>query len=164
MTEKERIQQLVNGERPSGEYDILRISNINDASDALENFKKSISTLLENNNLRSDDPMWNDLLPEKIVRIVNRMDKEDYKNDELVFSVKSMVDDVLDPDIKTWQWYSSQLNENGFEVYFEGTFRARFTGFVRFQGIPLSKITIERKGVVYPINVYKDVMTYKKFD
>lgn len=166
MNEIERIKKNINGETPSGKYDILRIEDIDNAQQVLENFKKSIITILENQYLSYENKKWNDLLPKEIVEVVEQFNSEDYKNDDLLTSINMMVDDVLDPDIKDWQWYSSKLFRDGFVVYFEGIFRGPFVNFVRFHkpGIPLNKITIERNGIVYPVKVYKDVMSYRRFD
>jgi hypothetical protein len=161
MNEIQRIKANKKGEIPNSKYDILRVDGIENPEEILENFKKGIITILENSNLNYNDKKWESLLPKKIVNIVNQFDEQDYKNDDLVFSISSMVYDVQ--KLKDWQWYSSKLSENSFQVIFEGIFRGGFTSFVRFQGIPLSKITIERNGIIYPLKVRKDVMTYKKF-
>lgn len=163
MNEIQRIKNNIKGEIPNNKYDILRVNSIENSDEVLEILKKSIIVILQNSNLDYKDKKWESLLPKKIVNIVSQFDEQDYKNDDLVFSLSSIVDDVKDSDIKKWQWYSSKINNKGFEVYFDGVFSSRFTSFVRFQGIPLSKITIERNGIVYPIKVRKDIMTYKKF-
>ncbi|MFT3979060.1 MAG: hypothetical protein QM687_01230 [Ferruginibacter sp.] len=162
MTEIEKIKKNTNGELPDVNYDVLHVTGIDNAEEILQNFKKSIITILENKDIAAEEKKWEELLPSKLVNVVTQFNFEDFRNDELVFSLRGIVEDVQDKEVKEWEWYSSKLEKDGFKVYFEGTFRARFTSFVRFQGVPLSKITIERNGVVYPINVLKDVMSYKK--
>jgi hypothetical protein len=164
MTEITKIEQHINGETPSGKYDILRVEGIDNPKEVMDNFKKAIISILKNPQLDKADPKWEQLLPQRIIHIVNQLDEEDFKNDDLVFPISSIISAVRSKTLKEWQWYSSKISDTGFEVYFEGIFRARFTWFVRFQGIPLSKIFIEREGVTYPLKVYKDVMTYKKFE
>jgi hypothetical protein len=75
----------------------------------------------------------------------------------------SIIGSVKNKNLKEWEWYSSKIEGNNIEVLFNGIFRARFTCFIRYQGIPLSKINIERDGVKIQLKVYKDVMTYKNF-
>lgn len=163
MNEIQRIKKNVNGEIPEGKYDILSVKDIENPEDVLSIFKKSIITILENINLNEDNKKWESLLPKKIINIVNQFDDQDYKNDDLVFSLSSIIYSFKSSNLKEWEWYSCNSNEKGFEIYFEGVFRGRFTSLIRFQGIPLSKITIERNGIIYPLKVRKDVMTYKKF-
>lgn len=164
MTEITNIEHNNNAEIPNGKYDILRIENIENPKQVLDVFKKAIIVILKNPQLDKTDHKWEQLLPQAIVHIVKQLDEEDFKNDDLVFPISSIISAVRSKNLKEWHWYSSKLNDSGFEVYFEGTFRSRFTWFVRFQGVPLSKIFIEREGIVYPLKVYKDVMTYKKFE
>lgn len=162
MTEIERIKNNIHGEIPKGKYDILHVEDIVNPKEVLEIFKQSIITILENKHLSYEDPKWEQLLPKKIVNIIHQFDDEDFKNDDLVCKVDMLVYDVLSNNLKEWQWYSSKIKDRGFEVCFEGIFRGGFTNWVRFQGIPLSKITIERNNTVYPLKVYRDVMSYKK--
>ncbi len=163
MTEIEKIKTNINGEIPGGKYDVLQVTDIDNPGEVLDNFKKSIIAIIQNDTLEYNDKKWEALLPEKIVQNVARFDEEDYKNDELVCSLKLMVYDVKSENLKEWTWFSSKLKDNGFDVYFQGIFRARFTSFIRFQGVLLSKIIIFRNGTSYPIHVYKDVVSYKTF-
>lgn len=162
MTEIERIKKNVNGEIPKEKYEILRVEDIDNPKEVLDIFKQSIITILENQHLSYEDPKWEQLLPQKIVNIIHQFDDEDFKNDDLLCKVDILVYDVLSKNLKEWQWYSSKLNDRGFEVYCEGILRGGESNFVRFQGIPLSKITIESNNTIYPLKVYKDVMSYKK--
>lgn len=161
MTEIEKIKNNINGETPKGNYDILRVEGIDNPTEVLENFKQAIIVILEHPTLDAKDKKWEQLLPQNMVHIANQMDSEDFANDDLVYTLDSSIAAVKNKNLKEWQWYGSKVSSNSFEVYFEGTFRGRFTWFVRFQGIHLSKITIERDGIEYPLKVYKDFMTYK---
>jgi len=161
MTEIEKIKKHTKGEIPKGKYDILRVEDIDNPQEVLEVFKQSIITILENKHLDNKDKKWEKLLPQKIVNIVNQFDDDDYSNDDLIMPINLSIYSMR--DLKEWEWYSSQIIGNRIEVYFEGIFRGGFTWFVHCQGIPLSKITIERDGVIYPMKVFKDVMSYKKF-
>lgn len=162
MTEIERIKKNIHGEIPNGKYDILHVQNIDNPKEVLEIFKQSIIAILENQDLSYEDKRWEQLLPQEIVNIVHQFDDEDFKNDDLVCNIDILVYKVLNKNIKEWQWYSSKIKDRGFEVYCEGILRGGESNFVRFQGIPLSKITIESNNTIYPLKVYRDVMSYKK--
>ncbi len=167
MTEIERIQKNVNRELPDGDYFILRVEDIDNAKEVLEDFKQSMIIVLQNKNLHYKDEKWQKLLPKSIVEVTEQFEDEDYKNDDLLYDIPLMVNDIL-PTIgkKDWEVYSSKLYSDGLEVIFSGDSRGVGPlNFIRFHkpGIPLKKITKERDGVVYPIKVYKDVMSYRSF-
>lgn len=161
MTELERIEKNVNGEIPKGKYDILRVEDLDNPLEVLEIFKQSIDVFLRNKHFNYKDKKWEQLFPQKIVKFVKQLDDNDFSNDDLLSDIDLMVYSLNEK--KKWEWYSSQIIGDKIEIYFEGDFRGNFTELIHCQGIPLSKITIERDGVIYPMKVYKDVMSYKKF-
>lgn len=163
MTEIERIQQNTNGEVPSGKYDILRVEDLSNPEEVLEIFKKCIVVFLENKDLDSENEKWEKLLPHEIVSFIGQLNDDDYSNDDLLSDIDLIIHHLQVR--KEWEWYSSKLYKEGFEVFFEGIFRGSFVELIHCQGIPINKITIESNGVVYPLSnmVYKDITSYKSF-
>lgn len=164
MTEIERIQNNTNGELPNEMYEVLRVEDIDNPSEILEDFKHAIIAIVSNANLSPDSEEWYKILPQNIVDNVAKFEYDDFKKDELVFGIKSIIEDTQDSVIKAWEWYSSKLYTDGFEVTFKGEFHFRFAWFVRFQGVLASKISIEADGVNYPLTsqIRHDVVEYKK--
>jgi len=162
MTEKERIAQNNNGELPEGGYDILRIKGISNASAELATFKQTITAFLDNKHLDEEDPKWKTLLPKKIVEFTEQLEEEDYHKDDLVSHIPAMIDALK--DIREWEWYSSKLFSDGFEIIMKGIFRGIFIPIIHHQGIPHSNIFIERNGKVFATKVLADVLSYKTFD
>jgi len=62
MTEQGNIQYNIKGEKPLRGYQIVRVRNINNAKEVLENFKNAVITILKNKNLNDEDPKWEELL------------------------------------------------------------------------------------------------------
>jgi hypothetical protein len=162
MTEKERILNNNNGEIPDGAYDIVRIKGITNPADELATFKHTITAFLDNKNLHEEDAKWNTLLPRKIVRFTEQLEEDDYHKDDLISHIPSMIDGLK--DIRDWEWYSSKLTNDGFEVIMKGIFRYIFRPLLHHQGIPHKSIYVEREGVEYPTKSVIDVLTYKTFN
>jgi hypothetical protein len=159
--EKERILTFNNGEIPNGEYDILRIKNIPNAEIDLNIFKEIILTFLNNNDLNEEASQWEELLPEKLVKFTNQLEAEDYK-DDLISHIPAMINSLK--HIKDWEWYSSKLIPNGFEVVLKGKFKAIFLPLLHHLGIPHKNLFIERNGIEYPTKAMIDVLDYKMFE
>ena len=164
MNELNNIKNNNNGQIAQGNYDIVRVVGINNPSQALTEFKNLITAILKNIELDPKDKKWESLLPEKFIRIMNSFEYEDYRKDDGVASLKSILEDIQDPYLKKWEWYSSKLQEDGFEVCFKGIYRLRFITLVRFLGIPASKIFLIRQGKTYSQSegLRYDVIEYKQ--
>lgn len=162
MTEQGNIQYNIKGEKPSNGYQIVRVRNINNAKEVLDNFKKAVLTVLKNKNLSDEDPKWEKLLPQGIVSKLKQLNNEDKKYDELLFSIDSSIDDFQ--SYKKWEWYSSLEVEKGFDIIVKGKFNAgKFINFIHCQNVPLEKIRIidADKQEVYELKTIKDYTTYK---
>lgn len=162
MTELERIENNNNGEQTPEINTILRVKKIKKPQVELDTFKATISTILKNKNLDWKDPKWNELLPEKVVRFTEQLEKSDYHKDDLISHIPNLVDMVQ--DIKKWEWFSSKLTNDGFEVYFIGRFRSIFLHIVHHQGIPHSSLFLEVDGKEYPTRALTDVLTYRAWN
>ena len=163
MTEKDRILTYTNGERPEGIlYDVLHIKNIPNPKEDLEGLKQFFLTYHEHKHLHEEDLEWERLLPEKMVKFTDQLDEEDYKNDDLVSHIPSMIYDIK--DLRKWEWYSSKLFEDGFELVFLNQFKAIFLPIIHHFGIPINKIYYNRNGREFHTTVYKDVLSYKTFN
>jgi hypothetical protein len=103
-------------------------------------------------------------LPSNLVQTTLAFEEKDYRLDDSVISLDFMINEVHDKDLKKWLWYSSKLNAEGFDVYFEGFFRLRFTRLLRFLGVPASKVSIVRKGIEHNIKLRNDVIVYKNLE
>ena len=114
--------------------------------------------------MSENDKRWEKLLPSIYAKFVSQLVFDDYANDELVYSIVSIIEDMQ--ELKTWEWFSSKEESNGFEVIVTGEFLPRFTWFIHAQNIALSKISIKADihDTTYNLKVYKDVTSYKKFD
>lgn len=162
MTELERIENNINGEQAPEIYTVLRVKNINNPEEELNTFKETISVIIRNKHLDWKDPKWYELFPEKVVKFTKQLKKIDYHKDDLISHIPSMVDKVK--DVRKWEWYSSKLNDGGFEVFFIGNFRGIFIPIVHHQGIPHANIFTEEDGVEYPTRALTDVLTYRKWN
>lgn len=162
MTEIERINQNTNGEIPSEKYDIIRVKNITNAEEELNTFKQSIVTFLNNKDLDSDDEKWKEILPEKLVKFTNQLVELDFRTDDLLIFIPSMIWDLQ--NVKDWEWYSSKVTDDGFEINMTGIFRVIFLPLMHQQGIPHSSMFIVREDKEYPTRALTDVLTYRKWD
>lgn len=59
-----------------------------------------------------------------------------------MYTIDAIVEDFQDPDLREWQWYSSKLNDNGFEIIFEGWCSFRNFWLIHAQNIPNSKMEV----------------------
>ena len=120
-------------------------------------------TILENKHVAWDDPKWEELFPKEVVAFTNQLEDDDYK-DELLSHISHFVDGIL--DVRNWQWYSSQLYDDGFEVVILG----RDIGgialrLLHHQGIPHSSLASgDDKTKFNVIWSGLDVLTYKKWN
>jgi len=162
MTEQGNIQYNVKGEKPVSGYEIIRVRNINNAKEILENFKNAVLTILKNKNLNNKDSKWEKLLPQGIVSKLKQLDSDDRSNDELLDSISSSIYNFQ--KIKEWEWYSSLEIEKGFDIIVKGYFNApQFISFIHCQNVPLANIRIidADKGEFYELKTIKDYTTYK---
>jgi hypothetical protein len=166
MDEIQNIDKNTKGERPEGAQSTITVVDINDAKQALDNCKNAVKALLQNIDLDKNDKKWETLLPEVYIKFTERLDREDYANEDILFPLYGVIEDFQDADIREWKWYSSKLQDKGFEIIVEGWFNPRFIWIVHYLNIPYSKIWIEtdRNKRKYRIKVYKDITTYKTFD
>jgi len=163
MTEIDRIQNNINGEIPDGKYDVLQIKSIDNPEQELETFKQSVTIILQNIDLNEEDSEWESLLPEQLVSFTNQLAEYDYYKDELISHITPMIYKMK--KVKKWEWYSSKLTENGFDVIMKGIFRGIFIPLIHHQGIPHSSIVIIRGGEEYPIiRSGIDVLKYRKWN
>lgn len=162
MTEQGNIQYNVKGEKPLKGYEIIRVRNINNAKEVLENFKNAVLTILKNKNLNDEDPKWEKLLPQGIISKIKQLDDDNFKYDELLYRIGTSV--YKFQDIKEWEWYSSLEVEKGFDIIVKGYFNApQFISFIHCQNVPLQNIRIidADKQEVYELKTFKDYTTYK---
>ncbi|OYQ49652.1 hypothetical protein CHU92_00300 [Flavobacterium cyanobacteriorum] len=164
MTEKERILNNNNGEIPQGAYDIVRVKNIPNPEQELNTFKQTIITFLENKNLKPDNKKWEELLPKALVEFTNQLNDDDFHKDDLLYSIGSIISQLQDVDVKEWEWYSSKVTKNGFDVYIKGEFYGIFLPMIHQQGIPHANLFIVTDGKEYPTKGRTDVLTYRKWN
>jgi len=162
MTEVERIKNNNNLEIPIEPYDVLRVKRISNPASELEIFKNTIIVFLENQDLDEEDKQWESLLPKSIVAFTDQLTDEDYHKDDLISHIPSMIDNLK--EIRDWEWYSSKLTDDGFEVIMSGIFRGIFLPMLHHQGIPHKSLFIERDGIEYPTKALTDVLTYKTWN
>lgn len=162
MTEIERINQNINGEVPSEKYDIIYVREINNAENKLTIFKQTVLTFIDNKDLDIHDELWNELLPEIIVKFTSQLNEIDFGIDDLLVEIPTIIYRMQ--KVKEWEWFSSKLNEDGFEVYMKGIFRGIFLPLLHQQGIPVENIFIERDSIEYPTRIVRDVLSYRKWD
>ena len=162
MKELDRITQHIKGELPTGQKTIGRVSKISNPTEVLENCKKAVIAFLKNSSLESDAQEWRTLMPATFLNFVDQLTEDDYGNDEGLYPWKSIIRHMK--DLKSWEWYSSKLTDDGFEIVFTNSFLPRFIWMIHYQQIPYNKIWImdDRFGD-YEDRVIKDVTSYKKF-
>ncbi|WP_379966980.1 hypothetical protein [Epilithonimonas sp. UC225_85] len=162
MTEQGQIRYNIKGEKPSKGYQIVRVRNINNAKEVLDNFRNAVLVILKNKSLNDEDPEWKKLIPQGIADKLEQLNSEDKKYDELLFSVNSNIDDYQ--RLKNWEWYSSLEVEKGFDIIVKGKFNAgKFINFIHCQNVPLGNIRIidADKQEIYELKTIKDYTTYK---
>jgi len=162
MTEQGNIQYNIKGEKPLKGYEIIRVRNINNAKEVLNNFKEAVLIILKNKSLNDEDPKWEKLLPQGIVSKLNQLDSDNKKYDEFLVDVDMSIYNFQ--EIKDWEWYSSLEVEKGFDIIVKGDFNpAHFISFIHCQNVPLDDIRIidADKQEVYELKTFKDYTTYK---
>lgn len=162
MDEIDKIKKNITGREPKGLKTLIKVQNINRPKQVLETVKSIMIGFLENQTLNENSEQWNEIMPSKVIKFLNELNQEDFSNDDILFPLKSLILDLKDRD---WQWYSSKVNPNGFDIITTYSFYPRFCWMIHCQNIPLSKIRIEDDTYGnYIIEVVKDVTTYKKFE
>ncbi len=101
---------------------IVRVRNINNAKEVLDNFKNAVLIYLKNKSLHYDDSKWEKLLPQGIVNKIKQLDDDNFKYDELIGSIRSFIYNFQ--EIRDWEWYSSLEVEKGFDIVVMGQFNA----------------------------------------
>lgn len=162
MSEIENIANKIEGEIPFSKYDILRVVNIEFPEEILNNFKAFITIFLVNKRLDPEDKKWEELLPERFIKFTNQLTEHDYSNDDLISNIISIIDMLQ--NFKDWTWFSSNLNDSGFEIYFEGVFRGTFLNIIHHLGVPHENMYIIRDKIEYPTYAIRDVLTYRKWN
>jgi hypothetical protein len=159
-----RFDKYSNAEMPEGIKTIVRVKGIANADKVLTNCKNTVRNILQNIKLKETDSKWRNLIPQDIVRFLDLMSAEDFENDDLLFPLDSLISDFKDPDLREWEWYSSKLEEQGFQIIFKGVFSLRFIWIIHVQNIPYNNITAANDiHGNYKLIVYRDVTTYKEF-
>ncbi len=162
MTESGNIQYNTKGEKPLKGYQIVRVRNVANAKEVLDNFKNAVLTFLKNKTLHYEDPKWEELLPKGIVSKIKQLNDDDYKYDELLDDIDMTIYNFQ--DIKKWEWYSSLETEKGFDIIVKGKFNAwQFISFIHCQNVPLDNIRIidADKQEFYELKTIKDYTSYK---
>lgn len=163
MSEKERILNNKEGELPNtATYDIISVRGVVNPEDELNTFKQTIIAFLDNKDLKEESSKWEKLLPKKLVEFTNQLEEDDYHKDDLLSHIPAMIDSLK--RLREWEWYSSKLTPNGFEVVMEGMFRGIFLPVLHHQGLPHKSLFITRNGREYPTRAITDVLSYKTFD
>ncbi|HEX7846214.1 MAG TPA: hypothetical protein VF476_10485 [Chitinophagaceae bacterium] len=142
MTEIQRIDNNTNGEIPGGDKTIFRVSGIANPLEALNNCKAVVRALILHPGLSPDDSDWKKIFPAVYVKFLSALDEDDYNYDDLLYPIDSVVEDFQDADLRQWRWYSSKLNNDGFEIYFEGWCSFRNCWLIHAQNIPYSKMEV----------------------
>jgi len=162
MTEAGNIQYNTKGEKPLKGYQIVRVRNIANAKEVLDNFKNAVLIFLQNDNLHYEDQKWEELLPKGIVSKINQLNDDDYKYDELLKDIDLSI--YKFQKIREWEWYSSLETEKGFDIIVKGKFNAgQFISFIHCQNVPLEDIRIidADKQEIYELKTIKDYTSYK---
>ncbi|WP_100075366.1 hypothetical protein [Chryseobacterium camelliae] len=162
MTESGNIKYNTKGEKPLKSYQIVRVRNIANAKEVLDNFKNAVLIFLNNKTLHYEDPKWEKLLPNEVVSKIKQLNDDDYKYDELLDDIDMTIYNFQ--DIKQWEWYSSIETEKGFDIIVKGKFNAwQFINFIHCQNVPLDNITIidADKKEFYELKTIKDYTSYK---
>jgi len=162
MQEIERVKQNNKGEIPEKQKTSIHLKNIKNPKSVLEVAKGIIIAFLENSSLEPTDEQWQEIFPEKVIKFISQLNDEDYGNDHILFPLELLIVDLKE---KEWEWYSSKLFKDGFEIITTKSFLPRYSWIFHCQNIPLSDIWIDddRYGK-YGLRTLKDVTTYKKFD
>jgi hypothetical protein len=164
MSEIDNITNNTNGEIPAGDYTIFRVKNNEHAENDLEVLKQTLKTILENNTLDQSNEEWYTLLPKQFVEFNNQLDDNDFR-DELLHSIPTLLGNILDPDIKEWEWYSTKLDNEGFDIVLKGIHTGFFESIIHNVGIPITSIFFIKDGKERPlINFGVDVLSHKTFD
>ncbi|WP_294271491.1 hypothetical protein [uncultured Chryseobacterium sp.] len=162
MTESGNIKYNTKGEKPLKGYQIVRVRNIANAKEVLDNFKNAVLIFLNNKTLHYEDPKWEKLLPNEIVSKIKQLNDDDYKYDELLDDIDMTIYNFQ--DIRKWEWYSSIETEKGFDIIVKGKFNAwQFINFIHCQNVPLDNIRIidADKQEFYELKTIKDYTSYK---
>ena len=165
MSEKQNIQRNLKGEKPTKGYEIVSVRNIANAKEVLDNFKNALLTILENKKLNDEDPKWEKLLPQGIVKKIKQLNDDDFKYDELLKNINISI--YKFQEIKDWEWYSSLELENGFDIIVKGWFNShQFINFIHCQNVPLSNIRIinSDKNEIYELKTIKDYTSHKTLE
>lgn len=165
MTEIERINNYNKGELPKEDYRYIIVENIDNPEKALSIFKQTMLMILENKHIAWDSPKWEELFPKEVVAFTNQLEEKDYK-DQLLSHLSHFVNDVL--DVREWQWYSSQLYDDGFEVVILGKDIGCISWrLLHHQGIPHKAIASGDDKTKNEANSPRsglDVLTYKTWN
>jgi hypothetical protein len=165
MKELDRIKSYINGELPeAGTFGYFIVENIDNPEMELTIFKQVVTTLLENPDLDSLSPEWEKLLPKQFVEFIEQLEDDDYRKDQLLSNIPRIIDSFR--EVREWEWYSSEILENGFEVVFTGIDRNVLgTVLLHHQGLPFSCLFSEEGEDFYETkNFGVDVLSYKKYD
>ncbi|MDR6516484.1 hypothetical protein [Chryseobacterium camelliae] len=162
MTESGNIKYNTKGEEPLKGYQIVRVRNIANAKEVLDNFKNAVLIFLNNKTLHYEDPKWEKLLPNEIVSKIKQLNDDDYKYDELLKDIDLSI--YKFQKIREWEWYSSIETDKGFDIIVKGKFNAwQFINFIHCQNVPLDNIRIidGDKQEFYELKTIKDYTSYK---
>ncbi len=147
----------------NGKFTTITISGVDNPEEVLENCKSIVTALLNHSKTKPTSDKWLTLFPEKVVKFASQLSFEDFGYDTFLFSIQSIVSDFQDPNLREWEWYSSKVNESGFQITFAGWFSFRNYWMIHYQMIPYSKFTIENNDSIFNPKVIKDVISYKNF-
>lgn len=162
MNEIQRISRNTSGEMPGGDSVLIKVDDLANAGEVLTIARDAVTAVLKHRDTDKNSSQWKRLLPSKITTFISQLSFDDYANDELLFPLDAIIDDMQ--TLKDWEWYSSRELTNGLEIIVQGDFHPRFIWFLHCQNIPLFKISIIKNSVVYPLKVYRDVTSYKKLE
>jgi len=162
MKELDRIKENNSTTMPLGQKTIIKVSGIENPQVKIEILKNVMIGFLENQNLASDSEEWYQILPSKFISFLKNLTEEDILNDEtLIINLHLIINDLKE---KEWEWYSSKIVNNGFEIVFKDSFYPKYIFLIHYLNIPLSKIWIEddRFGN-YFVETIRDVTLLEKF-
>ena len=164
MKELNRIDRNINGELPEeGEYQFIIVENVINPEQELEIFKQSMKTIIENKDLEPENSRWQKLLPKSVISFTNQLEEEDYHNDDLISNIPNIIDNLT--RIRDWEWFSSQLYDDGFEVVIMGSdIGGKSKILLHHQGIPHTSLFIGGDDYKYPTKAVRDVLSYKTWD
>lgn len=158
MTELQNIDTNINGEVPTGQKTIFRVRDIKNAVTVLANCKSVVKALIQHPSLSPESNQWKNLFPAAYVKFIDSLGYDDFKYDELLYPIDSVVEDFQDEDLREWRWYSSKIHPDGFEIVFEGWCSFRNYWLIHAQNIPYSKMEIytDKKQATFIPTVIKD--------